>query len=79
LVFPHFLRLPKSQAHCATNLTLFKIRTGLHRSKTSSLEFPLDQATIRFVLLGFTILEKSMMAIRQFPRKWSLTLIGFNL
>jgi hypothetical protein len=79
LVFPHSLGLAKSQAHCATNLALFKIRTGLHRSKTSSLEFPLDQATIRFVLLGLTILAKSMIAIVSFPGNGPLTLVGFNL
>jgi hypothetical protein len=32
--------LAKSQAHRATNLALFNIRTDLHRSGTSPLEFP---------------------------------------
>src|SRR5207253_1402241 len=56
LVSHHSLRLAKSQAHCRTNPALFKIRTDLHRSRTSSLEFPLDLGTIIVNIWVFHIL-----------------------
>ncbi len=40
LVFPHFLRLAKSQAHCATNLGLFKIRTDFASFQNFVIGFP---------------------------------------
>src|SRR5439155_1159212 len=40
LVFPHFLRLAKSQAHCATNLGLFKIRTDFASFQNFVVGFP---------------------------------------
>jgi hypothetical protein len=54
LVFHRFLRLAKSQAHCATNLALFKIRTDLFRPKfVIGIPSPLPQSVAGEYLHAF--------------------------
>jgi len=64
---PPFLTLTEKPSALRDKSGALQNPDRLASFQTSSLEFPLDQATIRFVLLGFTILAKSMMAIVSSP------------
>src|SRR6266545_2240630 len=54
--------LTKSPAHCPTNLALFKIRTDLHHSRTSSLESPLKSIYHRAMKI-LTIIARVLLGL----------------